>query len=158
MADFTVGNFSSDSSGPGRGQSFTPNVAGDGTGSPGGATTVYVEQVDIEYVGSNITHRANTAYIYDHVPTSSQLSSGTGALDTSTGYSDGSAFGTGSYSRSYAFNRTALTPSTKYYVFFPAAVTIAYTDSDVYSGGDMYSATLSVDTYDVQFRVTMANS
>jgi len=154
MSTFTVAMTSWDASTlTSRGQSITPNVSGpDGNGSPGNATVVYLDSVTLAYRDSNVS-RESLAYLYDTVPSLAQLANGTYAIDYSTSYSDGSAFGAGTYTRTFTFgNNPNLDPTKTYYILFPDNQYLMYTTTSQYSGGKRYTNLMQASTtMDLQF-------
>lgn len=160
MATFNVGSFSSTGGANLRGQSFTPNVAGpDGSGSPGTATTVYVQSASVGFPSSDTTARATTAYLYSSLPSLSNLNTGTGSLAVSTNYTDEQdLFGTGTFSRTHMFNNIAIDPTLQYFLLFPSNQIMRFATGSPYSGGKAYNTVLVALTTDVQFTVNMADS
>lgn len=153
MANFTVAMTSTDSTTTARGQSFTPNVPGpNGSGGPGSATEVYLSTFTVGY-DSDTSSRQEIAYLYDYVPTTAQLSAGVNALLTCSGYTDGSDFGSGSYTRTFTFTHTnVLDPTKTYYLLFPGNQNLQYTTTSQYSGGKRYNSLISPQSgSDLQF-------
>ncbi|MEI8195473.1 MAG: hypothetical protein WCI73_06155 [Phycisphaerae bacterium] len=153
MATFTVASLAFDNAGSYRGQGITPNVAGpDGTGSPGSATSVNLTDFTLGYGTSSTSGRAGVAYLYDTLPTLSNLNSGIGAIATSSSTTDGNDFGAGSYTRKFHFSgNLSLDPTKVYYVLFPSNQSARYKNPAVYTGGDAYSSTLADTGRNLQF-------
>lgn len=155
MATFTVASLAYDNQNlTHRGQAFTPNVAGpDGTGSPGSATEVFLNDFILGYRAATTTDRAETAYLYDTLPALADLNSGIGAIDVSSSYTDGNVFGTDTYTRTFNFsNPVTLDPTKVYYVLFASNQTARYKNTVVYAGGAAYNNYLLDDSKTLQFK------
>jgi hypothetical protein len=158
MATYTIGYNQSSAATYSRGQTFTPNVAGTGSGIPSGVDPVYLTKITVAYNSSDTSQRANKLYLYSSKPSLTDLNNnGTGNIAESTGYSDGSAFGTGTYTRTFTFDNFQLALSTKYYYLFATNQTLRYATNNPYSGGEYYSSMLVALSYDAQFEVEVSS-
>ncbi len=159
MQAIVVASLATDSSGYVRGESFSPSVAGpDGSGSVGSLQTVYLTSLTIGYATSDTTNRASTLYIYDTLPSLSNLNSHSGALYSSDSTDDGSAFGTGTFTRTFDFNYIGLDPSKTYFFLFATNQNVTLQTGNPYSGGAMESTLLVATNKDLQFQVNMQDS
>ncbi len=120
---FTIGsNTSSGFSASNRGQSFTPSVPGQGSGSSGTEDTVCLQSIEFKF-WSGATY-PSTLYIYDSWPaTVDDLNAGTGALFGSTGHAGDT----------YFFSGVTLARTSQYYALFDGPAQIYYD-----SGGHNY--------------------
>jgi hypothetical protein len=160
MSTITVGSFAFTGTFTSRGQSFTPNVSGpDGAGSVGDDQNVNLDLVTFGYPNATTVNRAGFCYLYDYVPTLADLNNdGTGSLAASTGSSDestGAVFGANTFSRTWTFEKYQLDPTKKYYLFLGISNSLRGKSGNPYSGGDEYNGTLTAQTNDLQFQVTM---
>ncbi len=161
MATFSVASFAGNASGNNRGQSFTPNVAGpDGSGSPGSASTVYLQTVSIGYPTSDTTNRQTVIYVYDTLPTLVDLNNnGSGSIYKSISYADDTGtFGANTYSRIFSFANYSIDPTKTYYLLFAANQVLRFKTGNPYSGGSLYSTLLAAVANDAQFKVVMADT
>ena len=147
MAIFTVGTYGYDGVDDLGGQSFTPNVPGDGSGSPGSATQVFVHTFSLGYPSASTTHRARTIYIYsikltdpDQIGQTEYLVavSSSGSFDDGTGL-----FGSGTYQRTFCFSSGALVPGSKYYAYFDIDQVLRVNSNSSYTGGNAQDADLN---------------
>jgi hypothetical protein len=155
---FSVGSFASNGSMDVYGQSFQPNVAGpDGVGSPGSATSVSLQSIVVGYASSITSVRAIDCYVYSAPLTDEgDIGTGTNLVAESFSYSDGSAFGAGSFSRQFNFREGLLDPTQTYYFYFDSSQYLRVKSSSPYSGGSLTDDTLTVlSSYDIQFQVNM---
>lgn len=156
MADFIVAMTSDGSSSAlSQGQALTPNVAGpNGSGSPGSATAVNLISFTVAFGDSDTDLWPLRAYLYDTLPTVGQLNNdGLYALRYSTSYVDGSAFGTGTYTRTYTFGEPInIDPTQLHYVLLSSSAYMMYATTSLYSGGKRYNQLLAAQTNsDLQF-------
>ncbi len=155
---FSVGSFASNGSMDVYGQSFKPNVAGpDGVGSPGTATSVSLQSIVVGYASSITSVRATDCYVYSAALTDeNEIGTETNLVAMSSSYTDGSAFGTGSYTRQFNFSEGLLDPTQTYYFYFDCSQYLRVKSSSPYSGGSLTDDTFTVlSSYDIQFQVTM---
>jgi hypothetical protein len=160
MSTFSVGQFAGSGNRLVRGQSLTPNIPGDGSGSPGSASQAFVTKFSLGYPSSSTTNRARKVYIYsteledvEQIGQSEYLvaQSGDGAYDDVTGL-----FGTGSFARTFDFTAGALVPSSKYYAYFDLDQNAQTKNNTPYSGGAAYDDEMGeLSTHSVQFKVEM---
>jgi hypothetical protein len=159
MSTFTIGNFSSSAYTTGRGQSFTPNVKGDGTGVPDGTNPVYLKNVMIAYPTSDTSSRQGRLYLYTSKPSLSDLNnSGTNSLAMSTGYTDENGFGAGTYTRTFNFSTISLDVASKYYVLFSSNQSLCFASGSPYTGGELLNGALGNTAYDARFQVLVADT
>jgi hypothetical protein len=139
------------------GQSFTPNVAGPGgSGNPGSATHVQLSSVVLGYLDSDTSERAATCYVYSvELTEEDQISSPANLVATSQSTSDGVAFGSGTYSRTYNFSEQFLSVSSRYYVYFSSAQNSNANNTGPYTGGQLYDSDMLATTETAQFLVNM---
>lgn len=122
-----------------RGQSFTPNNPGpNGIGSPGAATEVRMVRFVLGFY-NDTSLRAPTAYIYSaQLQGLDQIGQTANLVTRTTEFVDGSAFGQGSFTRSYYFHdplHPRLNVDTTYYVYFDADQPANAMSPNPYSGG-----------------------
>ena len=159
MSTFTVGQSSYNRSQMVRGQSFNPNVPGNGSGSPGSATQVFLDQIILSYPNGNTSIRAGNAYVYSvqlddvaKIGEPENLVAQSNSTEDETGY-----FGTGTYTRTYNFpNSSALSPSATYYVYFDDDQQLRLRNGTPYSGGTAFDDVVEPITGDsFQFMIAM---
>jgi hypothetical protein len=158
MSTFTVASFSANANNKSRGQSFVANAAGpNGTGGPGTANPVFVQSASVGYPTANTLGRASAAYLYDTVPTKTDLNAGTGALFVSTSHTDENLFGTGTYSRTFVFGGASIDPTKTYYLLFPSDQNLRYDNTDPYPSGSFYDTSLQAANFTAQFQVSLTD-
>lgn len=111
-----------------RGQTFTVNNSGG---------SLSLQSFAFGYLNSS-ARTASSLYIYTSLPTVAQLNTGTGALYTSTSFSDSSGadpqFSPGVLSRTFNFTGASLSDGT-YYAMLSALQDTALVNPDTYPGG-----------------------
>jgi hypothetical protein len=156
MSTFTVGSFSANQATKSHGQSFVANVAGpNGTGGPGTANPVYVQSASVGYPTANTTGRTTVAYLYDTIPSVTNLSTGVGALYSSTSHTDENLFG--GFSRTFVFPNCAIDPTKTYYLLLPSVQTVRNDNTKPYTGGSFYDSALSAVNFTVQFQISLTD-
>jgi hypothetical protein len=154
---FSVGSYTSSSSLAIGGQSFTPSIAGaDGQGSLGSATSSHLESISIGYAAADTTNRSAQCWVYSVMLTDqSQVGQAENLVAASVSFLDGSAFGSGSCSRTYAFSDATLNVNQTYYVYFQCDQYLRCQNPAPYSGGSAWDADFTAVPYDIQFQVKM---
>ncbi len=107
-----------------RGQSLTPELQGDGIGDSGARTPVFLKDFSFNFTGGS----PSTLHLYDSIPSLVDLSSGVGALASSTDNAGGT----------YTFDLIPLDRDTVYYALFAEDVGANYSPSGVYAGGERF--------------------
>jgi hypothetical protein len=160
-ATFTLGQSNAVNGIPLRGQGFIPDAIGDqGTGSAPASGNVTLDSWTFVYQSpgsSSITE--NTLYIYDSLPTVTDLNSGIGALYTSNGTIDllvnDPFFGAGLRpSRTWTFTGAVLDVNTTYFALLPSNQTIRVATSSYPTTA--YGTNLAAQgTLDTGFRASL---
>jgi hypothetical protein len=161
MTTFTVALYSYDGVDDLGGQSFTPNVPGpNGSGSPGGATQVFIRKISLGYPSANTSERAEKLYVYSvELTDPAQIGQNDYlvAVSTDSGTLDGTnLFGSGTYQRTFSFNAGALVPNSKYYIYFDVDQHLRIKSAQPYAGGNAQDDQLNdLPNISVQFQVEM---
>jgi hypothetical protein len=161
MATFTVASFSYDGVNDLGGQSFTPDVPGpNGSGSPGGATQVFIRKVSLGYSSANTSGRAQKLYVYSvELTDPAQIGQPDYLVAESSeiGIVDGTnLFGTGTYQRTFNFSAGAMVPNSKYYVYFDVDQHLRIKSGVPYAGGNAQDDQLNeLPNVSAQFQVEM---
>ena len=139
------------------GQSFTPNVVGpDGVGSVGSATQVALNQITLGYPTPLMSGNSGNMYVFDSpIQDPDDSCSPLGATAVSSSCTDGSAFGTDSYTRTFSFSNETLQVGHTYYFYLPGADDVQYTSPAAYSGGQAIDCEGSPADLSLRFRVDL---
>ena len=157
LRQFTVGALETDGSDLYYGQCFAPNMPGpSGWGNYGSAKVVGIRRAVVAYPDLTST-RADRAYIYS-VPLSNvmQIGQPENLVAASQTCIDGSAFGSGSYTRSFYFPSSIrnLNIGDDYYLYFDVLQTLQDLSSDQYPAGAFLASLLGASA-SLQFLVEM---
>ncbi len=139
-----------------RGQGFTPNVQGNGTGAVPGSGSVTLNSFTFAY-NTAAGRTSPTLYIYSTLPSPAGI--GTGALFSSTSASNSlttdPTFTGGSFvTRTFTFTGATLNVGTQYYALLSSTQDLRNAGSDAYTGGARYTngaGVLNANTTDAAF-------
>ena len=155
MTTFNVANTTAGQSDLLIGQTFAPSVPGpNGSGAPPtGASTVFLISITLSFPSDAVRQAAEVCSVYASPPGENDA-----PITESDGHTDGSEFGTGSFTRTYQFPSTAgLSTTGTYYLWLDEGRFLRYDDTQVYSAGPMYDQYGDAMTGTLQFRVTMGS-